>query len=274
MERIKEAIRLAKEHRQTQALTPGSSSPMPVSAEQKPRPNGRGVALDFDLLPTRKSHLAENRIVVASRGNPHIAAFDMLRTKVVLEMNANGWQVALMTSPTAGCGKTVSIINLALSISRQPDQNVVLIDLDLRKPRVISYIGVSPKYELQDVLNGEVALSQALFGVDIGGPQLAFLANKRPLEQPVEALVSRQMQDILATLRSSMPRPIVLIDMPPVLMSDDVIAFLPQVDCCLLAVAEGQSTLKEIQNSEKLLSGTNQLGCVLTKSTEKVQTYY
>lgn len=274
MERIKEAIRLAREHRQNagqETVLPKRGVEAGIKSSRSPLQN---LSLNSEILETNPAHIEMNRVLISSHGNPYIAAFDMLRTKVVQELISHDWQVLLMTSPTAECGKTVSAINLALSIARQPEQDVVLLDLDLRKPRVAAYLGVKPKHQLQHVLNGDVALQDAVFRIDIGGPKLSFLVNCSPIVQPVEALVSRQMQDIVTGLRQSKAKPIIVVDMPPVLFSDDVLAFLPQTDCSLLAVAEGKSTLKEIESSEKLLAGSNLLGCVLTKSTEPTQNYY
>jgi protein-tyrosine kinase len=273
MERIKEAIRLAREHRQSQGLTPARPKRNEVSSKAAPLAS-QDVSFEVEMLPTSRAHLEMNRVLLPSRGNPNVSAFDMLRTKVVQDLKANEWHMLLVTSPTAGCGKTVSAINLALSIARQPEQHVVLLDLDLRKPRVAANLGITPRHQLQDVLNGDVPLQDALFSVDIGGPHLSFLVNTRPIAQPVEVLVSRQMQDIILSLRQSKAKPVIVVDMPPVLLSDDVLAFLPQTDCSLLVVAEGQSILKEIESSEKLLSGGNLLGCILTKSTEPVENYY
>jgi protein-tyrosine kinase len=274
MERIKEAIRLAREHRNGQTF--GAQEARSRSNVLKPDQENstKQLLLEFEILPTKRSHLDENRILSETRGNSYVAAFDMLRTRVIREMDENGWQMLMVTSPTADCGKTVSAINLALSISRHPEQHVVVIDLDLRKPRIVYDLGVTPRYELHQVLSGEVPVKDALFGIDIGGPKLSFLANSLPSSQPVEALISRQMTDILSSIRGANPKPIVIIDMPPLLVTDDVLAFLPHTDCCILAVAENQSTVKEIQNSEKLLASSNFLGCVLTKSAALSHNYY
>jgi protein-tyrosine kinase len=274
MERIKEAIRLAKEHRDGQSFDVQEVKSRGNALKRSRENSTERLTFDFELLPTKRIHLDANRILSETRGNSYVAAFDMLRTRVVREMDENGWQMLVITSPTADCGKTVSAINLALSISRHPEQHVVLVDLDLRKPRIVYDLGVTPKYELHQVLSGEVPLKDALFGVDIGGPKLSFLANILPSAQPVEALLSRQMTAILDNIRNADPKPIIIIDMPPMLVTDDVLAFLPLADCCILAVAENQSTVKDIQNSEKLLANTNFLGCVLTKSTALSHSYY
>jgi protein-tyrosine kinase len=272
MERIKEAVKLAKLSRDN-ALQSGT----PVRAGERMLADQRQKHVSASpglVLNTVPALLDSHRIIAAKSGNPQVATFDMLRTKILQEMDRRGWQVIVVTSPTPGCGKTVTAINLALSMARQSERYVFLVDLDLRKPRVLQYLGVNPKSDLLNVIQGEVPLEEALFQIDIASSQLAIMGNKATSTSPVEVIASRQMNEIIKQLRSFTPKPIIIVDMPPVLGSDDVLAFLPQADCCILAVAEGSSTLREIENSEKLLTSTNVLGCVLTKSTEKPLAYY
>jgi protein-tyrosine kinase len=270
MERIQEAIQRAKKNRQSRVPASSGAAPLVV----KPQVDVAAINNQNVMLKTNRQHLESCRILAPTHVDPYRPAFDMLRTKVTQQLSSNGWQVMLMTSPSPGCGKTVTAINLALSIARQPHQHVCLVDLDLRKPRVAHYLGVKPRYELQHVLEGHVRLTDALFSIDIGGPQLSFLTTTRPMHSSTEILMSGQMQSVVQDLRNTAARPIIIVDMPPVLVSDDVLAFAQQSDCCLLAVAEGQSTIKDIEKSEKLLENINFLGCVLTKSNERVESYY
>ncbi len=275
MERIREAIRMAKAQRRG-GPAPALNLPIPnefaiddkyeyvAPREQQPR----------KILTIDRNHLEANRIIAPQTGNPQATAFDMLRTKVLQEMDEQGWQVLVMTSPSMGCGKTMSSINLALSIARQPDRTVYLLDLDFRKPKIAYTLGVTPEHDFAGVIKGESDLEDALFNIDIGGPQLSILANRQSIKHPSEAITSRQVKGVIDRLKSSPGRPILLVDMPPVLITDDVLAFLPLADCCILAVAEGISTISEVDNSEKLLTGTNYLGCILTKSSERTASYY
>lgn len=269
MERIKEAVKLAKLQRGA-AVRP-SAQPAAGAPQETPR---QQLEARVDVLQTDPNVLDTNRIIAAKSGSPQVASFDMLRTKVLQEMDRRGWQVLVVTSPTPACGKTVTSINLALSIARQAERFVFLVDLDLRKPRVIQYLGVKPRFGFVDAVSGAASLEDAVFQIDIASSQLAIIGNKKPSTAPTEAIVSRQMNDIMQQLRNYEPKPIIIVDMPPVLGSDDVLAFLPQADCCILAVAEGISTLREIESSEKLLANTNLLGCVFTKSTERTTAYY
>jgi protein-tyrosine kinase len=90
------------------------------------------------------AHLVSKRILAYNHGEAHAAPFDMLRTQVLQSMDGKDWRLLGVTSPTVGCGKTVTAINLALSIGRQPERSVLLLDLDLRKPRVASCLGLKP----------------------------------------------------------------------------------------------------------------------------------
>ena len=62
-------------------------------------------------------------------------------------MGVGGWKVLGITSPTPGCGKTLTAINLAFSIARQPDQSVLLVDLDFQKPQVANSLGLVPAHD-------------------------------------------------------------------------------------------------------------------------------
>ena len=66
----------------------------------------------------------------------------MLRTQILQSMDMKAWQFLGITSATEGCGKSVVAVNLALSIARQPERSVLLVDLDLQKPQVANYLGL------------------------------------------------------------------------------------------------------------------------------------
>src|ERR1700733_730191 len=77
------------------------------------------------------AYLESNRIIAHDDMDPRSKFFDMLRTQVLQSMDQRHWKILGITSPTPGCGKTVTAVNLAFSIARQPDRSVLLVDLDL-----------------------------------------------------------------------------------------------------------------------------------------------
>src|SRR5271170_55941 len=73
------------------------------------------------------AYLLSQRIVCHNGADQRSRPYDMLRTQVIQSMNLKGWQILGVTSPTPGCGKTLTAVNLALSIARQPEHPVVLV---------------------------------------------------------------------------------------------------------------------------------------------------
>ena len=92
------------------------------------------VELDF-------AYLQSQRIVAYDGKDPRSRSFDILRTEVLRSMDLKGWKTLAVTSPTPSCGKTLTAVNLALSMARQPERQVLLADLDLRKASGRSLFG-------------------------------------------------------------------------------------------------------------------------------------
>ena len=81
--------------------------------------------------------LNENRIVTL-KSNSGYPSFDMLQTKVLLQMAKNNWTRLAITSPTVGCGKTTVVSNLAIGFLRQTDKRVIVLEMDMRRPMMSS----------------------------------------------------------------------------------------------------------------------------------------
>ena len=279
MERIKEAIKLAKSQQDSArpmvvdrrlAEAPAMTGAMPAGAE----PPAATALPSTRVLRVNRDHLEMNRIVAHMSGNPVNVPYDILRTKVTQEMDQKGWKVLIVTSPTANCGKTVTSINLSLSIAKLSGRSVVLVDLDLRKPSIARTLGLTLEKDLSSFLAGTATPDDIMVQIDLAGPQLAIVGNMKAVNNPSEALGSGLMAALFDYLRAQPDRPIIIVDMPPVLFSDDVLSFMPLSDCCLLTVQEKVTTVREIESSEELLQATNMLGCVLNKSNEGSETYY
>lgn len=269
MERIKEAIEKAK-----------ASSNVPREiAEQAPRQVHSAVA-DVDKITYRQTqviqldplHLEENRIISYSKNDPRSMSFDILRTQVLRKMQVNDWRTLAITSPTPKCGKTVVALNLALSIAHQTEQTVLLADFDLRNPKVAKYLGLPIGVSLIDYLEGEADLADVF--INPGIPRLTLLPNHSPIFNATETLTTSRMKALVSDIRNRYESRMVIFDLPPVLMTDDAMAFMPQVDCALLVVANGASTTSDVKEASRLLQTTNLIGAVLNKSEEKRSTYY
>jgi protein-tyrosine kinase len=279
MEHIKKAIERAKQERFHLAAPPFVPSPAGGSGEHPPEEAARAAREPVPTDPAKvvtvdRRQLQAMRIVAYDAMEGHTAHYDMLRTQVLLRMEAASCRSIAVTSPRWGCGKTVTAINLALSMARQGEHSVVLVDLDLRNPQVARYLGLLPEAGVHDVVTGKCLLSDALLVPDLCGHRLAVLATLKPVANPVEHLVSSAMRTAVTGLKQQRNQ-IVVFDLPPMLSTDDFLAFLPQADCALVVASSGESTVHDIAECERLIDPAKFLGCVLNKvSDAEVSDHY
>ena len=255
MERIKVAIERAR----SQAAAPQELAKWePPRADLPPLPREMVDAYPVDLLRLDRFHLEQHRIVGLDQNNPLRQSFDLLRTQVLQKMQEHGWRTVAVTSPSVASGKTVVSINLAMSIAHHPSKSALLVDFDLRRPTVASYLGLPPGNSLNEVLSGEIELAHAIRNVGIPGLQV--LATQRRVNGAADVLASDRVSHLISGLRNESPDRIVVIDLPPVTAVDDVIAVLPRVDCVLVVIGSGSSTTREIEEAKRHLARFNVVG--------------
>ena len=245
---------------------------VPPSAEVLPT---RSVVAKYQQVPLDGPHLRANRIIAQDVTDVLSRSFDMLRTQILQLMDARKWRVIAVTSPTPGCGKTVTALNLALSISRMPDRQVFVLDLDFAKPSVAHHLGLSATATVGDVLDGQHKLSDAIVSASVGRqePSKWWRCGTGRVFGSAELMASRNMAALFQELRRDFSSHIIIIDLPPILTSDDVIT-VPYVDCVLLVAAVGISTISEIEESKRHLQNSEVARVVLTKVPEANTNFY
>jgi len=169
-------------------------------------------------------------------------------------------------------GKTVVSVNLAMSISQQTDQTVMLVDFDLRRPKIMNYLGLNVDISLNEVLENKNSVQDALINPNM--PHLVILPVKTPVEKASEMLASKKVKSLVNDLKNRYEDRIVIFDLPPILNLDDTMAVLPSIDCVLLVIGNGMSTQKDITESIQHLGDANLLGYVLNKAEETAKGYY
>lgn len=256
MEKLEAALAKAREARRTASTEFG----MPVRTEP------RTVATrDWLSLPEVRISVEQARAarLAAVLGGKEATPYDMLRSRAVRLMRDNTWRRVAVTSPNAACGKTTVSLNLALSLARQKDLQVMLIDLDLRRPALHRLVGHHPTRSLHEVLEGSAPFEDCAVRV---GENLVLATNGTPSRHPAEVLHSTASRDALKEIEDKWRPDIMIFDMSPMLASDDNVGFLGNVDCALLVVAAESTTLPNIDTCEKELAQlTNVLGIVLNK---------
>lgn len=264
---IEEALRKSAQQRKGVARANGAAARIPRSppAADVRIPQYTAAAIDREAMQ-------RNRILPMLSDVSVTRAYKILRTRVTHRLVANGWHSVGITGTTAGEGKTLTAVNLALGLAQDVNNWVFLVDLDLQRPQVGAYLGMSCENGLTDYLTGQASLEQIVYDVSI--PRLAVVPNVRPVENSSELLLSPRMGEFLQFLQTEPPRRIVVFDMPPALASDDVIAFSPRVDSFLLVISQGQTARRTLGNAKETLAEMNVMGVVLNRSTERNDSPY
>jgi Mrp family chromosome partitioning ATPase len=276
MERIKQALEIARQEREKQsgeaktAQTPrqpatGSGSSQAAKSAAADKAPREIVYTQTRTLELNPAHLEHHRVVSGSEATED-DAYKLLRTQVLQRMRVNNWQTLAITSPNEGAGKTLTAINLAMSLAREVNQTVLLVDLDLRQPKIRDYLTEEPLKGIGDYLMDDVPLPELLFNPK-GIERLVILPGSISFRHSSEMLSSPKVVALAEELKTRYPSRLVLFDMPPMLACDDVLAFSPHFDAALLVIEENVTSKQDIARSMDLLEQTNLLGTVLNKAT-------
>lgn len=240
-----------------------------LSLRQKSDGVASSVFRIFKSAETKVDVMQESRIIAAVDDRTAKSAYNVLRTRVLQRMRSNNWHSILVTSPGPGEGKTLTASNLAISLARDVNQSVILVDLDLMRSSVAKYLGISTdiKAGVGDFLLGKAELSEIIYSPG-QFDRLALVPNREHVENSSDLLGSPQMKELISWLRQLSEQSIVIFDMPPALASDDVLALCPSVDAILVVVAQSITERFELEATMKMLSEYELLGVVLNMSDD------
>jgi protein-tyrosine kinase len=272
MENIRQAVERAK-GRPQQQIGIGFEPPRRQARHFGDAPESRERIQEVEL---DSAYLQSQRIVAYDGKDPRSRSFDILRTEVLQSMDRKGWRTLAVTSPTPSCGKTLTAVNLALSMARQPERQVFLADLDLRKAQVADSLGLKRGEGVLGVIEGRIELDGAIIRARVGGSRLEVLPTA-PTSDSSDLVGSSAMRVLLQDISGHGQSRIVILDLPPLLTGHDAISILPHVDCVLLVAAVGTSTVSEIEECNKHLQATDVVRFVLNKvpaSTTRYAAYY
>jgi protein-tyrosine kinase len=180
-------------------------------------------------------------------------------------MAEHGWRTLAVTSPTADADAAAVAVNLAGAIAADPRHHALLVDLDLRSPRIALLLGLDAAAGVETVLAGAGSIAGCLWRTD-EFPRLAFVPVAKAVPRAAELVTGAAAARLFAELRDRYPDRIIVYSLPPVLGSDDLLAFLPSVECALLVVAEGRTKRADVAESMRLLRRTPVVGTVLGSS--------
>lgn len=213
----------------------------------------------------------EPLIVQTDPSSPRSEAFRAVRTNLMFVDAANHPRTILLTSSIPGEGKSTTIANLALTLA-QSGSSVCLIEADLRRPRLLEYLGLEGAAGLTDLLIERADLDDVL--QPYGSDRLEVIGAGAIPPNPSELLASDAMSRVLAQLSARFDY--VLIDTPPVLPVTDAVVLSTKVDGVIVLVG---TTIVRKEQLEATLESINAvdntlLGLVLNRVGHKTSGGY
>lgn len=208
--------------------------------------------------------LQQQRIVAHDKRNASGNRFQLLRAKVLQQMRRRNWTTLGITSPSAGAGKTLVAINLAISMAQEGNQSVLLVDMDLRTPGLFRYFNLQPQFGIHDYLEGRCLLENTLVNPGINGLVLAL--GRHNESNASEQMAKPQVKAMVEEMKHRYKSRIVIFDLPPTLVADDVMVFVPNLDCSLLVIEAGAVNRDQLNQTLDIFGSNPLLGTVLNKS--------
>jgi Mrp family chromosome partitioning ATPase len=276
LEAIERAKRLREERAQHENRAPASEAPVVrrKAVEIKSHPVAR---LEFETVKIDPNVYEKNRVMMQrEQGHAYSAVLDsyrILRTRIWHRgVGTERWSSLGMVSAGPGEGKSLTALNLSLAFAREKKNNVFLLDLDLRNPCVCRYLGVTPRVGIGSALSGEAKPQDVFFG--IGVENLILAGGVTSYENSSEMLGGDGLANLLAYINSIDPHALIMVDLPPLLISADALVVGPKLSAVLLVVAEGVTRRDQLDRAIEVLSGSTVAGIVLNRSRESVEDYY
>lgn len=248
-----------------------STRTVPVPVEKAPAPLERIAArsVPIDLSVCRASRVLIDEAGV--KDSSAVAAYRILRTRLLQRARSQQWTTIGVTSAGVGDGKSLTTLNLALSLARDRNSEVVVIDLDMRSPALCRYLGVTPPRQLLDYFEQRVRVEEVFFS--IGVEKLLLASGTVATESASELLGTACFEELKEYIARHTINPIVLIDLPPLLHTDDTLVIAPRVDAMLLVAAEGRTERAALNKALELLKDRNLAGVVLNRAIETTSPY-
>jgi capsular exopolysaccharide synthesis family protein len=206
--------------------------------------------------------------------SPLAEAYRHLRTSVLLSTAGRAPKSLLVTSSLPGEGKTTTAVNTAISLA-QTGASVVIIDADMRRPRLQSIFDMHGQQGLSSILSSDTSEGDMLAMVRSDEESGLNILTSGPIPpNPAELLGSDQMRRLLAVLQEHYTH--VVIDSPPVSSFTDGVLISTMVDGVLLVVHGGKSSRHIVRRSKQLLNdvGAKIFGVVLNNINLQSHDYY
>ncbi|PID40799.1 MAG: tyrosine protein kinase [Proteobacteria bacterium] len=271
--KLQKALDKAKQNRKQDDVRVGPA-PQPVTKERPSEARWAAPVYSTSTqVPIDTQVLKANRCICIESGGPEMESYKVLRAKIQHRALENNWRTVMVTSPSPGDGKTLTAVNLALTMARAYDQTVLLADCDLKRQSLHKILGIDSHMGLQDYLVNGTPLEKIIIWP--GVEKMSLISGGEPAINSAEILASPQMNDLVEELKIRYDDRIVLFDTPPVLSGADTLALAPLVDCIVMVVSEGKTSMKDVKKAIDVIPPDKLLGFVINRQRfDAAKVYY
>jgi Mrp family chromosome partitioning ATPase len=242
----------------------------PAPANEATRAGAAPLAIEYSstkVLSDALARLQRTHGVVRPDRSALAESFKMLRNQVLQRMRADGHRVLAVTSPRRIEGKSLTAVNLALTLAADYDSAVLLVDADLGGQGLQTLFGLDGVQGLSDHLVHGTAISDLL--INPGVARFVLLpAGREAVLHSAELLATRTAQELIAEMKQRYADRYIVVDLPPLLDTADALAFLPQADTTLLVIEEHTTSMQDVEATAELMAPYNLIGSVMSHARE------
>jgi exopolysaccharide/PEP-CTERM locus tyrosine autokinase len=257
MSRIEKALEKAAKQRE------GSSGEKTHKVREIPTLRKEAPGKDFSAFDSVPRPQIRNPYLVTAndRHSPISEQYRKLKSLLVkTAQGEDGRNSLLITSTVGGEGKTITALNLGIALAQEYDHTVLLVEADLRRPTIMSYLGLHAGAGLTDCVLDGVDVGSAIIKTGIG--KLAVLPAGRPVEDPVEVFSSTRMATILDEVKKRYSDRFVIIDSTPLLPFAEGYILANLVDYVIFVARQDYTPFDKLKEALASLKSNNLLGVV------------
>ena len=217
----------------------------------------RSVQVDLKKLIDRKVFSVLKKDEVADQ-------YKLLRTMILNRTRPNGHNAIGITSFKKGEGKSLTCVNLAITLARESRQTVLLVDMDLRRPSIHSILGIDLAPGLKDYFLNGTPIKELL--IHPGIEHLTVLPAGGRMDNSTEIMDSHFMEALILEIKTRYKDRYIIFDSPALSACSDPLILASYVDTIALVARAGYTTTEDITSGMALLKDKNILGVILNDS--------
>jgi len=198
--------------------------------------------------------------------------YSMLRTNIQSIKSTKSLKTITITSSIHGEGKSITAVNLAITLARDlSKKSVLLVDADLRRPKIHKYLGMNAHAGLSELIASNANPDECL--LDIGIENLTVLTAGKTPQNPAELLGSNNMKNLIDYLKTRYDY--IIFDAPPVSPVTDAVILGAETDGVIMVVQATRTQQGVVKNCENILKQAHAkiVGCIVTNIQYHVPEY-